>query len=158
MDRRFFILPFMAALSVPGVSSAETAQINVTATVVGACAVQAAAIDFGVYSGAQIDTTGQLTVTCNAGVAYNVALDAGLHSDGANRMLSNGTGGVLPYRLTYAGVDWGDNGVTNTYPSDPVTGLGLGTPETYNVDARLFGNIDAPPGTYSDTIVVTVAF
>lgn len=158
MRKRFFVLPFMAALSLPVVSSANTAQIEVTATVVGACAVQAIPIDFGVYSGGQIDTAGQVTVTCNAGVPFNVALDAGMNSDGANRMLSNGTGGVLPYRLTYAGADWGDTGVTNTFPGDTVTGAGIGIPETFNVDARLFGNIDAPPGVYSDTVVVTVAF
>lgn len=159
MDKRFFFLSFIAAgVLLPTASQAITAQIDVTATVVGSCAVQAVPIDFGVYSGARVDTTGQVMVTCNAGVPFNVALDAGLYSDGANRMLSNGTGGLLPYRLTYAGIDWGDTGITNTYPGDPVIGAGIGIPEAFNVEARLFGNLDVPPGIYSDTVTVTVAF
>jgi spore coat protein U-like protein len=159
MDKRFLFLSFLAAGTlIPTASQAITAQIDVSATVVGTCAVQAAPIDFGVYSGQRVDTTGQVMVTCNAGVPFNVALDAGLYSDGANRMLSNGAGGTLPYRLTYAGIDWGDNGVTNTYPGDPVVGAGSGIPETFNVEARLFGNLDVPPGVYTDTVTVTVAF
>ena len=159
MDKRFFCLPILAAgLFFSSIVSANTAQMEITATVAGACTVQATPIDFGVYSGTQVDTAGQVTVTCNNGVVYNVALDAGINSDGANRMLSNGTGAVLPYRLTYAGADWGDAGVSNTYPGDPVAGTGIGIPETFSVEARLFGNIDVPPGVYSDTVTVTVAF
>ncbi|MDH5217724.1 MAG: spore coat U domain-containing protein [Gammaproteobacteria bacterium] len=159
MDKRFLFISLLTVGAwIPATSQAITAQIDVTATVVGSCAVQAIPIDFGVYSGTRIDTSGQVMVTCNAGVPFNVALDAGLHSDGANRMLSNGAGAMLPYRLTYAGIDWGDNGVTNTYPGDPVVGAGVGLPESFNVEARLFGNLDVPPGVYADTVTVTVAF
>ncbi|MDH5545198.1 MAG: spore coat U domain-containing protein [Gammaproteobacteria bacterium] len=159
MDKRFLTFAaLLASMLTISNAGANTAQMEITATVAGACTVQAAPIDFGVYSGAQVDTSGQVTVSCNNGVVYNVALDAGVNSDGANRMLSNGTGAVLPYRLTYGGNDWGDVGVTNTYPGEPVAGTGIGLPETFNVEARLFGNIDVPPGVYSDTVTVTVAF
>ena len=160
MEKRFLILPVMIAGVLLSLQSANaaTAQIDVSATVVGACNVQAVPIDFGVFSGSRIDTSGQVSVTCNNGVPFNIALDAGMHSDGANRMLSNGAGAILPYRLTYTGLDWGDAGVTNTYPGDPVAGLGVGVPEMYAVEARLFSAVDAPPGVYTDTVTVTVAF
>lgn len=158
MEKRFFVLPILLGLSAPIAAHAATAQLNISATVVSTCAVGTTPIDFGNYDGSQVDTTGQVIVTCNNGVPYTVALDGGLNTDGANRLLSNGVGGLLPYRLTYVGVDWGDTGVTDTFAGNPVASAGTGTPEAFNVEARLFANQDAPPGVYTDTVTVTVAF
>lgn len=158
MDKRFFVLPFLFSLSIPAIAHATTAQLDISATVVSTCALGATPIDFGNYDGTQVDTSGQIAVTCNNGVPFTVALDAGMHTDGANRLLSNGAGGILPYRLTYVGVDWGDAGVTDTFPGNPVASAGTGVPEMFAVEARLFANQDAPPGVYTDTVTVTVAF
>ena len=158
MDKRFLFLPFVFSFSLPAIAHAASAQLEISATVVSTCALGATPIDFGNYDGTQVDTSGQVTVACNNGVPFTVALDGGLHTDGANRLLANGTGGVLPYRLTYVGVDWGDVGVTDTFPGNPVASAGTGIPEAFTVEARLFGNQDAPPGVYTDTVTVTVAF
>lgn len=161
MDKRLVILSVFLASALASVTSqaaVQTAQIQVMATVVSTCQVAATPIDFGSYDGTQIDTTGQVTVTCNAGVPFTMALDGGLNSNGANRMLTNGAGNKIPYRLSYSGADWGDRGVTDTYPGNPVVGAGLGGPQSFAVDARLFGAQDAPPGVYLDTVTLTLAF
>jgi spore coat protein U-like protein len=162
MNKRFLAISCLSAgLSFGGVAStqaATTAPMEIMATVVSACVVDVLPIDFGNYNGVQINTTGEVHVSCNEGVPYAIALDAGLNSDGANRLMANEQGNLLPYRLTYNGADWGDTGVTDTYPGDPVAGLGAGTPESFTVEAMLFPNQNASPGVYTDTVTVTVAF
>ena len=162
MEKRFLALSLLSAgLVVSGMSTAQaasTASLDVMATVVSACEIDVVPIDFGTYDGMQINTTGEVSVNCNAGVPYAVALDAGLNSDGANRLMSDGVGNRLPYRLTYTGADWGDTGVTDTFPGDPVAGVGVGTMEAYTVEAMVFPNQTAAPGVYTDTITVTVQF
>lgn len=162
MKKRSLALSFLTAgIAFGGASSvqaATTAPMEVMATVVSSCSVDVLPIDFGNYNGQQINTTGEITVSCNAGVPYAIALDAGLNSDGANRLMSDAVGNLLPYRLTYTGADWGDTGVTDTYPGDPVAGVGVGVPESYTVEAMVFPNQNAQPGIYTDTVTVTVAF
>ena len=162
MEKRFLALSALSAgLAFGGATSvqaATSAPMEVMATVVSSCIVDVTPIDFGNYNGLQINTTGEISVSCNAGVPYAIALDAGLNSDGANRLMSDAVGNLLPYRLTYAGADWGDTGVTDTYPGDPVAGVGVGIPEGYTVEAMLFPNQSAQPGIYTDTVTVTVAF
>lgn len=162
MKKRYLALSLITAgFTLGGATStqaATTAPMEVMATVVSSCVVDVMPIDFGNYNGVQVNTTGEITVSCNAGVPYAVALDAGLHSDGANRLMADAVGNLLPYRLTYEGADWGDTGVTDTYPGDPVAGVGLGIPESYTVEAMLFPNQNAAPGVYTDTVTVTVAF
>lgn len=162
MNKQIFAISCLSAgLALGGVTStqaANTAPMEIMATVVSSCVVDVMPIDFGNYNGVQINTTGEVNVSCNAGVPYAIALDAGLNSDGANRLMSDAIGNLLPYRLTYAGADWGDTGVTDTYPGDPVAGIGLGIPESYTVEAMVFPNQNASPGVYTDTVTVTVAF
>lgn len=150
-----------AGLTFGGATSSQaatTAPMEIMATVVSSCIVDVTPIDFGNYNGMQINTTGEVNVSCNEGIPYAIALDAGLNSDGANRLMSDGSGNLLPYRLTYNGSDWGDTGVTDTYPGDPVAGVGLGAPESFTVEAMVFPNQNASPGVYADTVTVTVAF
>ena len=162
MDKRFLALSLLSAgmvvSSISTAQAASTASLDVMATVVSACEIDVVPIDFGTYDGLQINTTGEVAVNCNAGVPYAVALDAGLNSDGANRLMSDGVGNMLPYRLTYTGSDWGDTGVTDTFPGDPVAGVGVGSSEAYTVEAMVFPNQTAAPGVYTDTITVTVQF
>jgi len=162
MEKRFLALSILsAALALPvtsTVNAAATAPMEIMVTVVSSCAVEVTPIDFGNYNGAQINRTGEVNVSCNDGVPYAIGLDAGLHYDQANRFMADGAGNMLPYRLTYAGADWGDIAVTDTYPGDPVAGVGIGIPEAYTVEAMVFANQNASPGVYTDTVTVTVAF
>jgi len=160
MDRHLAILPLLASsfLLSSNAWSAVSAPLDISATVGSACTVNTTPIDFGLYEGPETTTTGTIGVSCNAGVAYQVGLDAGLHFNAANRHMSNGAGGTLLYYLSYVGTEWGDEGVTNTYPAAAVAGAGAGTSSTYTVDALIWADQAVAPGTYTDTIVVTVAF
>ncbi|MDH5229158.1 MAG: spore coat U domain-containing protein [Gammaproteobacteria bacterium] len=160
MDRRLFAVPVLASsLLLPLSAQAQVSTtMDIMATVASACTVETTPIDFGIYDGTESSTTGTIAVTCNQGVAYKVGLNSGMHYDGANRAMANSVGDPLLYRLTYIGNDWGDNLVTDTYPADAVDGLGAGSPTTYTVDAQVWSNQPAPPGVYTDTVTVTVAF
>ncbi len=138
-----------------------TAPLEVTVTVAAVCDVIAAPLDFGVYDGAPVNASADIEVTCNDGVAYQIGLDAGLHSDGANRFLSDGNGHMIPYVLVdpATGQPWGDAGVGDTFPAPPVSATGTGAPQVFTVD----GMIDAAAGpvhsgAYADTVTVTINF
>jgi len=162
MEKRFLAISILsAAMALPisySAQAATSAPMEIMVTVVSSCAVEVTPIDFGNYNGAQINRTGEVSVACNDGVPYAIGLDAGLHYDQANRFMADGAGNMLPYRLTYAGADWGDNTVTDTYRADPVTGVGIGIAEAYTVEAMVWANQNASPGVYTDTVTVTVAF
>jgi len=162
MDKRYLAISLLSAgmviSSISTTQAASTASLDIMATVVSACEIDVVPINFGNYDGALINTTGEVAVNCNAGVPYAIALDAGLNSDGANRLMSDGVGNMLPYRLTHTGTDWGDIGVTDTFPGDVVTGTGVGSSEAYTVEAMVFENQTVAPGVYTDTVTVTVQF
>jgi len=150
-----------AGMTLTGVATTHastTASLDVMATVPGICSVEVSGIEFGNYEGIRVNTTGEVSVKCNNGIPYAVALDAGLNTDGANRFMSDGMGNNLAYRLTYAGADWGDVGITDTFIGDPVAGVGVGSGTSYQVDAMLFQDQTANPGVYTDTVTVTVQF
>jgi spore coat protein U-like protein len=162
MEKKFSILPLLASGILLTTSLNANAQVStqmeVMATVGSQCAVDATPVDFGVYEGPEVNATGAITVDCNDGVPYLVGLNAGMNSDGANRMMSDDAGNTLPYRLTYIGAEWGDDGVTNSYQGASVAGTGSGSPTSFTVDAMIFPDMPAPPGVYTDTVTVTVAF
>src|SRR5436190_469463 len=68
----------------------------VQTTVASTCVILAAPLTFGAYAGAQIDSTGTVTVTCTSGSAARVLLDEGAnHSTGSTaatplRQMSDG--------------------------------------------------------------------
>jgi spore coat protein U domain-containing protein, fimbrial subunit CupE1/2/3/6 len=133
-----------------GVSLAITAQcvINSTAT-----------LDFGsngVING-NIDTNSPLVVQCTNTTPYAVALDKGTSSGGtiAQRKLING-GATVNYNLytdSPGGTLWGDGttGVT-------LAGTGNGAAQTITIYGRIPAQTTAAPGTYTDTITVSVTY
>ena len=156
-------------IALSGMSVAPLAQ---QITVVGAmpvmmevavqCHVTATDLDFGVYlSNSQVPVLaqGSITLLCSAGVAADVALDAG-NGPGRNtsrRLMSQETG---PDRLAYdlfqdAGrtVHWGDNP-----GSDTLQVLMTGVPVTVMVYGQISAGQRARDGTYSDIITVLVQF
>jgi len=148
----------MAMFSFSNAQAATTAPLEVSVSVSSACTVEVAGVDFGSYDGMELTAAGDVTVTCNDGVPYAIALDAGMNFDGTNRVMANDAGGALMYHLMYAGAAWGDTGITDSYPGDPVSGVGNGGPVSYAVDALLPPDQATMPGMYSDTVTVTVAF
>lgn len=141
-----------------------TANLSVTASVLGACVVVTLPVAFGLYDPTAVTDntagTGTVTVTCTLGTPYTVSLDAGANPSTpgvvtTRRMLAN-TSDYLSYQL-YKEVGrtsvWG-----NTDPDwlDSQTGTGL--PQLLSVYGTIPKNQNAAVGTYLDTVVVTVAY
>ncbi|MEJ2604103.1 MAG: spore coat U domain-containing protein [Gammaproteobacteria bacterium] len=129
------------------------------------CRVQIAAMNFGTYmplQAAPLDVNGGVTIRCQAQAgSFTVTLGAGLSGEASNRTMISPGGGVLNYNL-YADpartLVWGDGtGATAT-----VSGVRevKGRPVffDYAVYGRVFPDQAPPPGSYTDTILVTVLF
>jgi spore coat protein U-like protein len=150
-----------------GASAANpaTTTFAVTATVLKNCTVAAAPLAFGTYTptaGAlAVNTT--VSVSCTLSTPFNTELTAGgtAGTTIAQRLLSNGSGNTLQYNLyTTSGLStpWGTTVGTNTVAG---TGAGMGTPVVQTVYGQLVdsaANQAVPPGSYSDTITVNVAY
>jgi spore coat protein U-like protein len=121
---------------------------------VAACTVSATAVAFANYTGTVVDVTGTITITCSRNAAYDVALSGGDSGSVTARIMKNGTA-KLNYALTsvsYTGNNWGNTAATNW-----VTGTGTGRAQTLTVYAKLPAGQYVAPGSYTDTITVTVS-
>jgi len=158
-----------ALLAAAGIASAATttSTFNVTATVLKNCLVSSANLGFGSYTPNTGALTGSssVTVRCTKTTPYTVALNAGTTAGGtlAQRLLANGAN-TLEYNLyTTAGLTtiWGDGtGGTGTVAGTG-NGVSIGSAQTLTVHGSLPDNAvnqDAPPGSYADTITVTVTY
>jgi spore coat protein U-like protein len=143
-----------------------TAVLPVIVTVVPQCVVSANGIDFGTWSSQVVTGKGTIDVTCAKGVDYQVVLSAGANFDPATQarqLAGPNPTQKLSYRLYQdAGlnIEWGDRGYANTYPAG--SGMrGIGTNQAQHI--VVYGMIPAspehlPPGSYSDTALVTIHF
>jgi spore coat protein U-like protein len=126
------------------------------------CTVTATAVSFGTYlpfSGTPADSTGSVTVGCRLFGPYTVSLNAGLHASGSfsNRRMSSGPG-FMSYQL-YTNATrttvWGD-GTGGTSVVSAFCSRVCNT--NYSVYGRIPARQVVNPGTYTDTILVTVTF
>jgi spore coat protein U-like protein len=133
------------------------------AVVLGACTVTATAVAFGTYTPlATATSTGTISVACTLVVGSSTAtaaLSSGMSGTFTARTMSNGTGGTLRYNLYTTAADsvvWGDGTGGSQTQTLTINGLGSVT-----VNATVYGLVplqDPAPGSYSDTITVTVNY
>ena len=152
---------------VAGAASAATATTTfaVTANLQSTCSASASALAFPAYTpggGAKTGNT-SISVKCTKNTAYTVALNAGTTTGGSltQRLLASGAN-TLQYNLyTSAALTtvFGDG----TSSSGTVAGTGAGVATTNTV--TVYGNLPdsatnqaAVPGSYADTITVTVTY
>lgn len=148
-----------ALLSLHGLAGSATATTTllVTATVVAACNVSTTPVAFGAYNptaGTHLDGTGTVSVTCTNGTSYTVALDGGAQADVTTRAMSAGAHG-LNYQL------YSDSARTSVWGltgAGLVAGTGTGSPIDHTVYGRIPSEQNVPPGSYSDTVNVTVTY
>jgi spore coat protein U-like protein len=162
------LLTTAALLGAAGSASAAnpaTTSFQVTATVNKNCTVSAAALTFNYTPGAgpaANNTT--VVVSCTRGTGFNTELTQGgtTGSTIAQRLLNDGAAGdTLQYNLytsSNLSTPWGTTIGTNT-----VAGVGGGMAAT--VTQTVYGQVvdspanqAVPPGTYTDTITVNVAY
>lgn len=134
-----------------------TTTFGVSATVLKDCIVSATALPFGNYTGAVNNATSTVTVTCTKSTTYTVGLNAGLTGASVTARVMTSGANTLNYSLcsdsAACATNWG-----NTLATNWVTGTGTGAAQALTV----FGQIPAAqyvtPGSYTDTISVTVTY
>jgi spore coat protein U-like protein len=142
-----------------GTSHATTAPFSVTATNATICSVNAGNLNFGATGvlRAALDATSAITVTCTSAASYTVALDGGLSgaTDPAQRKMTQASEQITYglYRDSGRTLPWGDSGGVNT-----VGGIGSGLAQTLTVYGRVPSQGTPSPGTYADTVVMTISY
>jgi spore coat protein U-like protein len=125
-------------------------------------------VSFGTYNplaGAPAAATGTVTVSCTVTVvglleSWTVALGTGNSGSFSARKLLSGPS-ALVYNLYTSGAYssvWGDgSGATSLISGSQFMAVGT-TTINYTVYGRIPAGQDAPAGTYTDTIVVTLNY
>jgi spore coat protein U-like protein len=153
------------AAGIAQAASTTTTTFAVTATVQSICSAAAATLAFPNYTpgaGTQIGNT-TISVKCTKNTPFTVSLNAGstVGDAFAQRLMASGAN-TLQYNLyTTAALAtiFGDG--TSTTGTIGGTGLGVATAATVQVFGQLPDNATnqaAVPGSYSDTITVTVTY
>jgi spore coat protein U-like protein len=116
-------------------------------------------VSFMTYSGATVQTTGSIGVTCTSGTAYNIELSAGYSGSATNREMycSNCTPQTLGYQLfsnaSYT-VNWGNTTLTD------VSATGTGSNQNFTVYAQIPALESFYAGSngsnYTDLVTVTI--
>jgi spore coat protein U-like protein len=146
-----------ASTSGTGITTA-TAQFSVTATVVKDCTISATNLTFGNYTGAVNNSTSTISATCTSGTAYTVALSAGLATGATvtSRSMTGPGSALLHYSLfSNSGrtTNWGNTSATNW-----VSGSGNGAAQPLTVYGQIPAGQYVKPGSYTDTITVSVTY
>jgi spore coat protein U-like protein len=149
--------------NIPVDSTISQSRLYVNATLSSACSVSATPIDFGQKGtlGTDSSATGTVTANCGSGVAYSLSMNAGTGAGAtpANRLLTRSGGSeTIRYGLftnpTFTSI-WGDGSAGST----TVSATGSGANQSYTVHARMPAQTPTPrPGTYRDTITLTITY
>ncbi len=123
----------------------------------GTCTLSTGNLAFGTYTGAQSDATATVTVNCTNTAPYSVALGAGSNANGTTRRMTGPASQYLNYAL------YSDNGRSTTWGDGTsygatVTGTGSGANQSLTVYGRVTASQTPTPGSYSDTVVVTLQY
>lgn len=154
-------LAALLGLSSPALAATATGSFTVQITIQASCVlVSTATLTFtavGVIA-ANDDASTTLSVQCTNTTPYNIGLDAGIGVGAtvASRKMT-GTGGALVNYTLYS-----DNNRTTvwgqTIGTDTVSASGSGAAQPYTVYGRVPVQTTPAPGTYTDTITVTVTY
>jgi spore coat protein U-like protein len=134
-----------------------TTSFTLTVTIEPSCTISANPLSFGNYSGALLDATTTLSVTCTDTTPYNVGLNAGTATGATvtTRMMTGPGGALLNYSLysnSGYSVNWGNSS------GSWVGGTGTGGAQTLTVYGQIPANQFPTAGSYTDTIVATVNY
>jgi spore coat protein U-like protein len=140
-------------------TNTNTTSFNVTATVPTTCTVAANNLNFGTAGtlSANTDASTTLQPACTSGTPYNIGLNGGLSgaTDPTQRKMTKAAEFVLYglYRNSARSLPFGNTIGTNT-----LAGTGTGLAQSVTVYGRIPPQAAPSPGTYNDTIVVTLTY
>jgi spore coat protein U-like protein len=155
-----------AVLAIPTQAGTITGNLSIQMTIVAGCQVSGGAtsgnnfgtLNFGSWSllnqniDAQQDVGAQVSLACSSGEPYSVSLSDGQNFSSARRMASGGN--FVNYELYQDASHsqrWGAGG-------EALASTGNGSVKNHLVYGRVPVQSVQPAGTYSDTVVVTVAW
>jgi spore coat protein U-like protein len=132
---------------------------SATATVLSSCNVNATSVNFGssgILSG-PADAQGSLSIQCSPSLPYTISLSGGNSNatDPTQRKMSFSSANVTYglYRDAARTLPWGSTIGTNT-----TSGTGTGVTQAQTVYGRVAAQTTPTPGTYTDSVVVTVGY
>lgn len=149
-------------------TSPQTSSFGVTANVQRSCQIDSVTgISFGDYdvlSTTDATANGEIRIKCSTGVTnIRVALDQGLNADAGStdaaplRRMSSGSG-FLPYNIyqdSGRSTVWGNTAASDVLIPGPTSAASVVSLTTYG---KIAAGTDAPVGSYSDTVGVSVTF
>jgi spore coat protein U-like protein len=152
----YFLLDGAAATA-----ATATGSFQVSVTIQATCTITGAtALNFGTAGvlGANVDQTSTITVQCTNTTPYDIGLDQGVNGSSvtAREMVGGPTSEAIQYSLyrdAARTLNWG-----TTIATDTVTATGNGTAQNYTVYGRIPPQTTPTPGSYTDTITVTVTY
>jgi spore coat protein U-like protein len=143
-----------------------TTNIAISATVVKNCTVGATGVAFGNYypTAGALAANSTISVSCTKTTPFTVTLNKGTTGGGtiAQRLMTDGGGNTLQYNLYTTGgfaTVFGDG--TGGSATAVGAGNGMGNPVTITAFGSLpdsGANQAVPPGNYTDTVTVSVAY
>ncbi len=160
-------LPLLLAVLLPQMALAASTgnTFSVQATIISSCTVAGTALNFGssidaLATATPLDATSTLSVVCTNTTPYTVALNAGSNAGGASnfgaRAMKSGSN-TLGYQLyldSGRSSVWGDG----TASSSTSSGTGTGSTQSLTIYGRLPSLANVVPGSYTDTVTVTVSY
>jgi spore coat protein U-like protein len=142
----------------PAAAATSETTFAVTAQVSTTCFITANPLNFGAYSGVQLDGTTTVTATCSTGTPYTIGLTQGTGAGAtvSNREMTGSGAETLTYTLAQDAahsINWGD-----TIGTDTKAGTGTGAAQAFTVFGRIPAGQFVAAGSYSDTVTVTLTF
>ena len=149
-------------------AATATASLTVQITIIASCTINAATLDFGSSAGtsllaAAIDASTTASITCTNGTPYAIGMDNGANASGPQRRMKSGAN-YLNYNL------YVDTGRTNAWTTSASSttctaangcylGTGDGLAQPISIYGRVPATVIAPsPGTYTDTVTMTITY
>lgn len=155
--RALALLPvswWLLAASSPLHAGTATGTLEVSFSVLPACAVSAAPLAFVAPAGAAAEAEAQIVVRCTAETAVEVSLGRGLHGTATGRRLANANGAAVPYAI------YRDPARTRPWEA---AGIVAGAAPGRALILTAYGRIEpadsaVPAGDYRDSVIITVDF
>ncbi len=157
----------VCALAITSTSARAVVATNsfqVTANVSSSCTVSGSTLNFGtgidpIAAAVPLNAASALSVRCTNTTPYAIALDAGVNAGGSTsfstRKIANGvnTLGYQLYTDSSRTTVWG-----NGTGSSTSSGTGTGSTQSVSIYGQLPSLVGAVPGTYTDTVTVTISY
>ncbi|MXO91407.1 Csu type fimbrial protein [Pontixanthobacter aquaemixtae] len=148
--------------AVPAWAGTEVESMDIEATVVSGCQISATTMNFGNITGltGRPTTTSTISLLCTPNTDYEIAIDAGLHTQGARnrRMYNPTTNRYMRYNI-YRNANF--TGAWDTRNNRKVSGnsgvTGIASHTAYG-QIRNLAPANAGAGVFADTVTITVEF